>query len=158
MYAAVFHTVHAASMQALFTILPRFTVNHHMVRTDELVVVRRKHNRYLMRLNLVDNRGRKLIVKIIEMHDIRLKIPQYGSNLLPRLTGIYDFKRIYKLLQLSRVKVHIGGITLCMIADNTVLMLHAKIFYLMPLPRKLFAQLKNIRSRTAVWVQELIYH
>ena len=106
----------------------------------------------------VDHGWGKLEIKVVEMHHIRFKIFQHTEHLSFRFPRINDFKRVQKLFELSRVKIHTCGIAFRMVSHNPPLMLHSEIFYLMFLSLQFLTQLKNIGFRTTVWIKKLIYH
>lgn len=68
-----------------FTGLPILV--EHMIRTDQLIVVRRIENPAGMPalsapfINFQQDGRRKLVIEIVQMHHIRLKVIQHQSNL-----------------------------------------------------------------------------
>lgn len=87
MDALAFYAVHEMTAEALLTVLMSIRVVQHMVRADQLVIMGSKDNFALMPclfapLHDFQNHGwSQLIVKIVQVTDIRLEVVQYFSQL-----------------------------------------------------------------------------
>ena len=113
-------------------------------------------DRGIKSLYLINNGRCQLKVNVIQMHDIRMKILQNNTNLLPRLFGINDFERISERPQPPLMKIDRFGIAVRMISHDPAFMFHAEILHFMPHLTKLFADPEDICLGPSVRVQEFI--
>ena len=84
-------TICEMSADALLASLPRVRVHQHVVRADELIIVRSENNSagspglLLPLLDLKNDGGRELIIEVIEMAHIRRKVIENEADLLSGL-------------------------------------------------------------------------
>ena len=84
-YTLSFHTVHEVTAKPLLTVLMCNRIFKLVVRADQLVVVRRENDLTLMPClfppfhNFQNYGGGQLVVKIVQVADIRLEVFQHRS-------------------------------------------------------------------------------
>ena len=143
---------------------PRRRNPHHMIGTYPLIIVGRIHHFYpsarlfLIGADSINHRRGELKIDIIKVHHVRVHVKKHFSHLPFRLERIDNFKGIEQFLQLTRMKIHVGRVKLRPIPHNASDMLHTEILNPVPLLLQIISQLKDIRFRSAVGVQELIDH
>ena len=125
--------------KAFLTVFTCIRVIAHMVWTYQLVVMCRENNPTFVALsapflNFKDDAGCQLVIKIVEMQNLRLEILQHQTQLLPRFRRINRLNRISQFGQLaSTVKIHIRCISVHRIPYAAPLMLHPEILNFVPL-------------------------
>lgn len=133
-----FHTIHEMAAEALLTVLMCVRIVQHVVRADQLVVMCREDDLTLSSglltpLHDFQNDGRcQLVVKIIQVTDIRLEVVQNFSQLHPCFLAVDGLDRVGQLAQFAAaVEVHIRCISIDPVAHAAAFMLHTEILNLM---------------------------
>lgn len=134
-----------------------------MIRAHELIIVSRINYfepsaaLALILLCRADNTWGKLVIEIVEMHDIRLKITQHGKHFFTRVRRVYGFERIAELCQRRRrMEIHILSINAQSVAHDIALMAHPEILHLIAEGFKLLSYFENICFRAALRKKEFI--
>ena len=129
-----------------------------MIGTYPLIIVGRIHHFYpsarlfLIGADSINHRRGELKIDIIKVHHVRVHVKKHFSHLPFRLERIDNFKGIEQFLQLTRMKIHVGRVTLRPIPHNASDMLHTEILHLVAPFLQFLSQLKNISLRTAVGI------
>ena len=136
--ALAFHAVHEMAAEALLTVLVGVRIVQHVVRADQLVVMCREDDLtissgLLAPLHDFQNDGRcQLVVKIIQVTDIRLEIVQNFSQLHPCFLAVDGLDRVGQLAQFAAaVEVHTRCISIDPVAHAAAFMLHTEVLNLM---------------------------
>ena len=128
-----------------------------MVRADQLVVMCREDDLTLSSgllapLHDFQNDGRcQLVVKIVQVTDIRLEVVQNFSQLHPCFLAVDGLDRVSQLAQFAAaVEVHIRCISIDPVAHAAAFMLHTEVLNLMSVLLQRLTQLKYVRLRSAI--------
>ena len=163
MDALAFHAVHEMTTEALLTVLVRIRIVQHVVRADQLVVMCREDDLtissgLLTPLHDFQNDGRcQLVIKIVQVTDIRLEVVQNFSQLHPCFLAVDSFDRVGQLAQFATaVEVHIRCISIDPVAHAAAFMLHTEVLNLMSVLLQCLTQFEYIRLTSAVSVQKFI--
>ena len=120
--------------EALLTVLVGVRIVQHVVRADQLVVMCREDDLTLSSgllapLHDFQNDGRcQLVVKIIQVTDIRLEVVQNFPQLHPCFLAINRFDGVGQLAQFAAaVEIHIRCISIDPVAHAATFMLHAEV-------------------------------
>jgi len=150
--ALAFGAVHKVTAEALLTVLMGHRIVQHMVRTDELVVMRRENDLALMPSlfppfdDLQDDRRSQLVVEVVQMADIRLEIIQHKPQFLPSLTAVNRLDWVGQLAQLaSTVEIHIRCISIDPVAHAAAFVLHSEVLNLVSVLLQCLTQFKYVR-------------
>ena len=151
MDALAFHTIHEMAAEALLTVLVGVRIVQHVVRADQLVVMCRKDDLTLSSgllapLHDFQNDGRcQLVVKIIQVTDIRLEVVQNFPQLHPCFLAVDGLDWVGQLAQFAAaVEVHIRCISIDPVAHAAAFMLHTEILNLMSVLLQCLTQLKYV--------------
>ena len=154
-----FHAVHEMAAQALLTVLVGVGIVQHVVRADQLVVMCRKDDfaipsGLLAPLHDFQNDGRcQLVVKVIQVTDIRLEVVQDFPQLDSCFLAVDSFDGVGQLAQLRpAVEVHIRCISIDPIAHATPFMLHTEILNLMSVLFQCLTQFEYVRLAAAIGI------
>ena len=122
---------------ALLTVLVSVRIVQHVVRTDQLVIVRCEDNLTLMPRLLTplhdfqNHRRRQLVVEVVQVTDIRLEVIQNFSQLYPCFLTVNRLDRIGQLTQFaSTVEVHVTRVSINPVANATTFMIHTEVLNL----------------------------
>ena len=150
--APAFHAVHEMAAEALLTVLVRVRIVQHVVRADQLVVMCREDDftissGLLTPLHDFQNDGRcQLVVKIVQVTDIRLEVVQNFSQLHSCFLAVDGLDRVGQLAQFAAaVEVHIRCISIDTVTYATAFMLHTEVLHLVSMLLKCLTQLKYVR-------------
>ena len=149
--AFAFHAVHEMAAEALFTVLVRVRIVQHVVRADQLVVMCREDDLtissgLLTPLHDFQNDGRcQLVVKIVQVTDIRLEVVQNFSQLHPCFLAVDGLDRVGQLAQFAAaVEVHIRCISIDTVAHAAAFVFHTEVLNLMSVLLQRLTQLKYV--------------
>ena len=156
--AAAARTVEHAAVQTTFAGYAGLKVKHHMVRTKNLRIMNRLHNRNAKFPNAVDHRRGQLKIDIIYMYNIRTEMRGDRANLPFCLKRIKNPERIPIPFPSFCVKIHRGSSQLKRVSDNIPAVLHPKIFHGMPLFPQIISEFQNIGLSAAPRIEKFIYH
>ena len=136
--ALTFHAVHEMTAEALLTVLMRVRIVQHVVRADQLIVMCREDDLaissgLLAPLHDFQDDGRcQLVVKIVQMTDIRLEVVQNFSQLYSCFLAVDGLDRVGQLAQFAAaVEVHIRCISVDPVTHAAAFMLHTEVLNLM---------------------------
>ena len=136
--ALAFHAVHEMAAEALLTVLVGVRIVQHVVRADQLVVMCREDDLtissgLLAPLHDFQDDGRcQLIVKVVQVTDIRFEVVQNFSQLHPCFLAVDGLDRVGQLAQFAAtVEVHIRCISIDPVSHAAAFMLHTEILNLM---------------------------
>ena len=136
--ALAFHAVHEMTAEALLTVLVGVRIVQHVVRADQLVVMCREDDLavssgLLAPLHDFQDDGRsQLVVKIVQVTDIRLEVIQNFSQLHPCFLAVDGLDRVGQLAQFAAaVEVHIRCVSIDTVAHTAAFMLHTEVLNLM---------------------------
>ena len=151
MDALAFHAVHEMAAEALLTVLVRVRIVQHVVRADQLVVMCREDDLtissgLLAPLHDFQNDGRsQLVVKVVQVTDIRLEVVQHFPQLHPCFLAVDSFDGVGQLAQFAAaVEVHIRCISIDPVAYAAAFMLHTEVLNLMSVLLQRLTQLKYV--------------
>ena len=132
--ALSFHAVHEMTAEALLTVLMRVRIVQHVVRADQLVVMCREDDLTLSSglltpLHDFQNDGRcQLVVKIVQVTDIRLEVVQNFSQLDSCFLAVDSFDWVGQLAQFATaVEVHVTRVSIDPVAHAATFVLHTKV-------------------------------
>lgn len=135
----------------------------YVVRADQLVVMCREDDLaippgLLAPLHDFQNDGRcQLVVKVVQVTDIRLEVVQNFSQLHPRFLAVDGLDRVGQLAQFAAaVEVHIRCISIDTVAHAAAFMLHTEVLNLVSMLLQCLTQFEYIRLTSAVSVQKFI--
>ena len=155
--ALAFHAVHEMASKALLTVLVGVRIVQHVVRADQLVVMCREDDLtissgLLAPLHDFQNDGRcQLVVKIVQVTDIRLEVVQNFSQLYSCFLTVDSFDRVSQLAQFATaVEVHIRCISIDTVAHTATFVFHTKVLNLVSVLLQCLTQLKYVRLRSAI--------
>ena len=123
-----------------------------MVRTDQLVVMCREDDLTILSGLLAplhdfqnDRRG-QLIVKVVQMANVRLEVVQNFSQLHSCFLAVDSFDGVGQLRQLaSAVEVHIRCISIDPVAHAAAFVLHTEVLNLVSVLLQCLTQFKYVR-------------
>ena len=151
------HAVHEMTTEALLTVLVGVRIVQHVVRADKLVVMCREDDLaipsgLLAPLHDFQNDGRcQLVIKIVQVTDIRLEVVQNFSQLYSCFLTVDSFDRVSQLAQFAAaVEVHIRCISIDTVAHTTTFVFHTEILNLVSVLLQCLTQLKYVRLRSAI--------
>jgi len=131
-------TIYEVTAEALLAVLVCDRVLQLMIWADQLVVVGCKDDlailpRLLAPLHDFQNHGRsQLVVKVVQVTDIRLEVIQHLSQLHPRFLAVNRLDRVSQLAQFAAaVEVHIRCISIDPVAHAATFVLHTEVLNLM---------------------------
>lgn len=120
--------------EALLTVLVRVRIVQHVVRADQLVVMCREDDLaipsgLLAPLHDFQDDGRcQLVVKIVQVTDIRLEVVQNLSQLHPCFLAVNRFDGVGQLAQFAAtVEVHVTCVSIDPVTHAATFMLHAEV-------------------------------
>jgi len=150
--ALAFHAVHEMAAEALLTVLVGVRIVQHVVRANQLVVMRREDDftipsGLLTPLHDFQNDGRcQLIVEVVQVTDIRLEVVQNFSQLYSCFFAVNRLDWVGQLQQLApTVKIHIGRISIDPVAHATAFVLHTEVLNLVSVMLQRLTQFKYVR-------------
>ena len=151
MDALAFHAVHEMAAEALLTVLVRVRIVQHVVRTNQLVVMCREDDLTIPSGLLApphdfqDDGRSQLVVKIVQVTDIRLEVVQNFPQLHPCFLAVDGLDRVSQLAQFAAaVEVHIRCISIDPVAHAAAFMLHTEVLNLMSVLLQRLTQLKYV--------------
>ena len=163
MDALAFHAVHEMAAEALLTVLAGVRIVQHVVWADQLVVMCREDDLTIPSGLLAplhdfqDDRRSQLVVKVVQMTDIRLEIIQNFSQLHPRFLAVNCLDRVSQLAQFAAaVEVHIRCIGIDPVAHAAAFVLHAEVLNLMSVLLQHLTQFEYVRLTATISVQKFI--
>ena len=111
--------------EALLTVLMRVRIVQHVVRADQLVVMCREDDLTIS----FQNDGRcQLVVKIVQVTDIRLEVVQNFSQLDSCFLAVDSFDWVGQLAQFATaVEVHVTRVSIDPVAHAATFVLHTKV-------------------------------
>lgn len=122
-----------------------------MVRADQLVVMCREDDLAIPSgllaplHDFLDDGRRQLIVKIVQVTDIRLEVVQNFSQLYPCFLAVDGLDRVGQLAQFAAtVEVHIRCVSIDPVAHAAAFVLHAEVLNLVSMLLQCLAQLENV--------------
>ena len=149
--ALAFHAVHEMAAEALLTVLMRVRIVQHVVRADQLVVMCREDDLtipsgLLAPLNDFQNNGRcQLVVKIVQVTDIRLEVVQHFPQLHPCFLAVDSFDGVGQLAQFAAtVEVHVTCVSIDTVAHAAAFVLHTEVLNLVSVLLQCLTQLKYV--------------
>ena len=161
--ALAFHAVYEMTAEALLTVLVRVRIVQHVVRADQLVVMCRKDDLtlssgFLAPLHDFQNDRRcQLVVKIVQVTDIRLEVVQNFSQLHPCFLAVDSLDRVSQLAQFAAaVEVHIRCISIDPVTHTAAFMLHTEVLNFVSVLLQCLTQFEYIRLAAAISVQKFI--
>ena len=161
--ALAFHAVHEMTAEALLTVLVGVRIVQHVVRADQLVVMCREDDLtipsgLLAPLHDFQDDGRsQLVVKVVQVTDIRLEVVQNFSQLHPCFLAVDGLDRVGQLAQLtSAVEIHIRCISVDPVAHAAAFVLHTEVLNIMSMLLQRLTQFEYIRLTSTVSVQKFI--